>query len=954
MKRISKTIGAIALAAAGIMTAQAAPADPRPMQWPQSDGSTVILSLIGDEVFHCLMTPDGYVVTQGEDGFYYYVGNDGKTMLSRVSDGVPASLDKNVSFEAYRNANRNEAFLRRGNELNTRAMARVDKLGNSKWDNADGHDLREVKTEGELKVLILMVNFSDKKFSVSSDPHSLVNDMLNKPGFSEFNSSGSVLDYYQSISHGQFHPKFEVFGPVDLDKTSREYVSTDKTYIGPDGKETAVYAPGLMVEEACKKLDGQINFADYDSNNDGYVDFVYIFHAGKGATTGGNQATDIWPHAFTLNAAIGAPIELDGVLVNRYATSCEIGRQAGQLAGVGMICHEFSHVLGLPDLYDTANNGTVSKVFSPGTFSNMDAGNYNNDLHTPPMFSAYEQYALEWMLPVTITGSGNFTLLPSIARPFAYKINTRNNPKEYFLFEARAPYSWDEYLEGHGMLAWHIDFDLDIWNDNKPNNVASHQRIDLIEADDVQTATSRNGDPFPGTVGVHEYLNNGAPSFLDWSNSSTGYELYNIMTYPDGTVSFRVDAAKDMEGVELSAPVVNVTAVSSNSAKLNWAEVADADGYMVSVVDLDSFDGEFYRTFAEGWRYNDVKKSLSANVEGLKPGVNYGAIVYAYNDKNASRSDVPAAFLTQGATFAQAAPGIYAYKGEGSDTQLVWDAVADADSYELTVATRKAGETAETIKTGFDNSTLPEGWKLSGKYNTRDKNCGEAAPAVSLEVNGNYLRTATYERDIKEISFWAKKTFSDEGEKIEVYAYDEEGHVRLVATVGGFDTKGARYTVEIPAGYRQAMLRLSSSVSGLGLYIDDMEVLLADGPVDTPVSGYAARSVSDTQLAVSGLEPQTTYVAYVRPVKGEEKGKFSKAIEFVPSQLTAAGIEDLPVDSYEEAEVIVSGGVVSAFGQMMDVYTIDGARIARGTEITLPCRGLYIVRVNDASKKICW
>ena len=131
-------------------------------------------------------------------------------------------------------------------------------------------------------------------------------------------------------------------------------------------------------------------------------------------------------------------------------------------------------------------------------------------------------------------------------------------------------------------------------------------------------------------------------------------------------------------------------------------------------------------------------------------------------------------------------------------------------------------------------------------------------------------------------------------------------------------------------------------------------MLLADGPVDTPVSGYAARSVSDTQLAVSGLEPQTTYVAYVRPVKGEEKGKFSKAIEFVPSQLTAAGIEDLPVDSYEEAEVIVSGGVVSAFGQMMDVYTIDGARIARGTEITLPCRGLYIVRVNDASKKICW
>lgn len=953
MKRISKTIGAVALMAAGIMTVQAAPADPRPMQWPQSDGSTVTLSLVGDEVFHCLMTPDGYVVTQGEDGFFYYVGADGKSTLSRVSDGVPASLDKNASFEAYRNANRNEAFLRRGNELTTRAMARVDKLGNSKWDNSDGHDLREVTTEGELKVLILMVNFADKKFTVAPDPQRLVSDMLNKEGFDEFSSSGSVSDYYHSISHGQFKPKFDVYGPVDLDKTSREYVTTDKTYIGPDGKETAMYAPGLMVEEACKKLDGQINFADYDTNKDGYVDFVYIFHAGRGATTGGNQATDIWPHAFTLNAAIGAPVELDGVLVNRYATSCEIGRQAMQLAGIGMFCHEFSHVLGLPDLYDTANNGTASKVFSPGTFSNMDAGNYNNDLHTPPMFSAYEQYALEWMLPVTITGSGNFTLLPSIARPFAYKVNTRNNPKEYFLFEARAPYSWDEYLEGHGMLVWHIDFDADLWNDNKPNNSANHQCIDLIEADDTRTTSSRDGDPFPGVAGIHEYLNNSAPSFLDWSNTSTGYELYNIESYPDGTVSFRVDAAKEMEDISLPAAVVSVREVSTTGAKLSWTPVEGADGYMVSVVDLDSFDGAFYTTFADGWRYKDMKKAVSADVEGLKPGVNYGAIVYAYNDKNASRSAVPAAFVTQGDTFDKAAPGIYAYKGQGTDTDLVWDAVEGADSYELTVAVRKAGETAETVKTGFDNSALPAGWKLDGTYNNRDKNCGEAVPSVNLAVNGDYLRTSVYERDIKEISFWARLTFAEEGGRLEVYGTDEDGHIRLLDILTDFGTKGERVAVSVPSGYRQLMLRLATSVSGLGFYVDDMEVLLTDGPADTPVSGYAARNVQDTRLAVTGLDAETSYVAYVRPVKGEEKGKMSKAIEFTPSGLSA-GVGEIPADGYQEADVIVSGGIVSANGMTIDVFTIDGTLVARGKSVTLPSRGLYIVRAGGAAKKIVW
>lgn len=954
MKRIFKTLGVSLLLGAGAVSAMAAPADSRPRLWSQPDGSEVSLCLVGDAAFHCLLTEDGYVAEQGADGFYYYVGNDGRITSSRVADGLPASLDKMSSFSAYRAANSNAAFLESRNAApSTRAMARIDKLGNSKWDNTDGHDLREVPTDSELRVLVILVNFADESFSVDSDPRQLIDDMLNKPGFDKFSSSGSAFDYYQAISNGQFHPKFDVFGPANLSKTGAEYVNTDEKYL-LDGKEVSVYAPGRMVEEACRLLDDEINFADYDANNDGIVDFVYVFHAGKGATTGGSTKTDIWPHAFTLTSAIGAPITLDGVSINRYATSCEVGNQSMQLAGVGMFCHEFSHVLGLPDLYDTANNGTATKVFSPGSFSNMDAGNYNNNLHTPPMFSSYEQYALEWMKPTELTGGGIFTLLPLTARPFAYKVNTRNTPTEYYLLEARAPYSWDEYLEGFGLLVWHIDYVARVWENNQVNTQAAHQYIDIVEADDVQTSTSRSGDTFPGSEGIHELYSNTSPAFVAWDRSGLGIELSYIQSYPDGTVSFVAEGNNDMEA-ELAAVSPRAYDVDGTSAKLYWPAVEGADGYMVSVFDMAASTDSYYGGYVKGWYFNDVRKANNAEVDGLEPGKNYGVMVYAYNDVNASRMAHPITFTTHGETFAESAPGLHAYQGEDGNVDLNWDVVADATHYELTVATRAVGETKESVKAGFDNSTLPEGWKTSGRYETRDKYAGAAVPSLNLKLSGDYLKTAVFDRDIKSISFHNTITFSEDAAEIEVFGVDAEGRTEYLGKVVDFDKNGADHTFDFPAGYKQAILRLDTRVSGLSVYLDDVEVALQDGPTDTPVSGYSARKVEDTALSVTGLEPNTEYVAYVRPMKGEDAGKTSKAIYFVPSK-ASLGVDGIVADgdSQAVADVRLENGVLYANGEMMTIYSADGRLVGKGVSFSLPARGLYIVRVGEAAKKICW
>lgn len=954
MRRILRNMGVLMLAGAGTLSVMASPADGRPQLWPQPDGSAVTLSLIGDEAFHCLMTPDGYIADMRPDGFYYFVGNDGKITDHRVSDGIPASLDKGSSFTAYKAANSNQAFLESRASNARSSITRVDKLGNSKWDNSDGHDLREVPTDGELRVLVILVDYQDKMFSVSDDPRQLISDMLNKEGFDKYESTGSAYDYFRDISNNQFHPKFDVYGPAKLSKPCVDYISTTDTYINEDGKPVTVYAPGRMIEEACRLLDDQINFADYDANNDGLVDFVYVFHAGKGATTGGNKNTDIWPHAFTLTSALGAPIELDGVKINRYATSCEIGNISQQLAGVGMFCHEFSHVLGLPDLYDTANNGSSSKVFSPGTFSNMDAGNYNNNLHTPPMYSSYEQYALEWMKPVTITGSGEFTLLPLTARHFAYKMNTRNNPMEYFLFEARAPFSWDEYLEGHGMLAWHIDYNERTWSNNTVNNTASRQGIDLLEADDNQTANSRAGDPFPGTAGIHELYSNSTPALAAWDKSSLGYEMTQIKDYPDGTISFIVEGSKEMEGVALGSAAPNVFDVTPTSASVYWPAVEGADGYYVSVIDLDSFHKNYYRQYADGWYFKDVKKNRKVNVEGLTSGKNYGVMVYAYNEVANSRMSRPVSFVTQGAKFEEAAPNISAYTAPEGGVELNWDKVGDATHYELTVATRKAGETAEEVKTSFDNSEVPEGWEANGVYETRDRYIGAASPCLSLKTSGESLTTPLFARDIKSVSFHNVLNYSEEACSIEVYGINADGHKDYLGEVTGLSNKSQTETFDVPAGYRQISLMWSSKVSGLYTYIDDVVVSLTDGPVDTPVSGYASKKVEDNSLVVNGLDPNTSYVAYVKPFNGEQGGKVSKAVFFTPSKVVQ-GVDAIGADSdYVEAEVSLINGEVTAYGAPLTVYSVDGKVIGQGTSVTLPSRGLYIVRTGESTKKICW
>ncbi|MCM1474798.1 MAG: M6 family metalloprotease domain-containing protein [Muribaculaceae bacterium] len=838
---------------------------------------------------------------------------------------------------------------------------RVDKLGDSKWDNTDGHDLREIPTEGSPEILVILVEFQNVSFSKSiGDPREKIDEMLNGENYDFNGAQGSARNFYSYTSAGKFTPKFNVLGPVKCSKIESEYVTSSTPDFKP-GTDEAVYAPSRMIEEAIRGVDDQVDFSKYDTNGDGYVDFVYVFFAGRGATTGGNRDTTVWPHAFTLTSGLGAPVELDGVKIDRYCCSAELGSN-GKLSGIGTFCHEFGHVLGLPDLYDTANNGTATKCFTPGVYDCMDGGNNNNNEHSPATFSLYEQYALEWTLPVTINGSADLTLLPLAARPFGYKIPTLNNDQEYFLLESRGPIFNDKYLPGHGMLAWHIDFVLDAWTRNIPNNTPSHQRIDIEEADNKQDANSRSGDVFPGNTGKHELQSYDSPALADWKNNSTGYEITQIARYPDGTVSFHVEAdeGNEMAGTKLGKTQAEIVKATTSSARLQWAPVAGATGYMVSVYDLAKFDGVLITDYVDGFCFRNVGQDCNVEIVGLEPGKKYGAYVYALNDVNASRPDFPVEFATlDGASASESATNLYAH-ADNDIVTLTWDALEGVEKYELTVALPVEANDNTSEKVDFSGNMLPEGWKSDAGYESRDKYCGIAAPALRTEIAGQAITSSKGENTISELSFWARCQY-DDVLNLDVYGIDAKGNRRIIKRIENIGTSGAVFNLPFPEGLYQAQIVLGSKTTGGTVFIDDIELTRsATGMSYAPVSNAVINYGSLHSATVEGLDPNVEYCAYVTPMiksgEGLTAGKRSNVLTFIPSK-ALSGVDKIE-DGLQAVDFNLYNGVIvpTDSSAAYDVFTIDGMRLAGNIcgEYTLPQRGIYILRSNGNAVKICW
>lgn len=518
----------------------AVPAIPEPVRIRQADGSYITVVIRGDEHFHYTTTPDGVNIVC-RNGIWYYA--------ERSKDGIVSSGIR-VGTSAVRSP-QEQSFL-----SSPKAIRGIpESIASKRHKNIEMRAglTTGFPTTGQIRSLVILVNFSDLEFE-SPTAQSDFDKMLNSSGWSYDGATGSARDYFLHCSGGQFQPQFDVFGPVTLSK-SYQYYGGNK----PDGDDND--AEG-MIAEACRLADEQgVNFADYDYNNDNIVDNVFVFYAGTNEADGGGD-DKIWPHRYQLELG---DVVLDGKSVFIYACTSEkrMHYEGPKMAGIGTFCHEFTHVLGLPDFYDT--DGSYDGYSNGlGTWSIMANGPYNNEGRTPPAFSAMERYLAKWTEPQTITNTGNYTLEDLNESNKAYLLPT-DTEGEYFLLENRQNDNiWDSYLEGHGLMMYHVDRSdrlvsgytaADRWEYNWPNNVAAHECMRIISAQYNAGVGSESAMPYPGTSGNDEFSRKSLPSNKSWSGEYIDAEIINIKE-SSGKITFRAVTSLEeivpVSGVEIS------------------------------------------------------------------------------------------------------------------------------------------------------------------------------------------------------------------------------------------------------------------------------------------------------------------------------------------------------------------------------------------------------------------
>lgn len=494
-------------------TAFAIKAVPHPITVKQPDGTTITIQIHGDEFLHWT-TAGNKLVEKGHDGFYYYASfnSDGSIAITntRVRE-TPFSQTGTATIQPPK------AAVQAANMRRQAAAQRAAAVQTSSEDMAFG----------DKHFLVLLIEFSDLQFTVP-DARTAFTRLLNEEGYSDNGGTGSSADYYKDNSMGQFNPTFDVYGPIQV---SGSYVDYGGAHLG--STERADY----LLVEACQIADSEniVDFSEYDIDNDGTVDNVFFFFAGHNEAEGAG-ADYIWPHKWVVYRPVYEPF--DGKRLNTYACASEYSgtNSSRVMAGIGTFTHEFGHVLGLPDFYDTdyEANGYANGI---GAISLMDQGSYNNNGRTPPYLSGYERYMLGWLPELTEwTESGEKTLEP-VQTNVAY-MTTTDTDGETYVYEYRNGEGYDAYINATGIAIYHVDRSSNtvggypaylLWEYSMINNVASHQLYDLVESTYPESSAIYNTDKlFPGRMNVTEFTSATTPAAVSWNGNPTGYNLYDI------------------------------------------------------------------------------------------------------------------------------------------------------------------------------------------------------------------------------------------------------------------------------------------------------------------------------------------------------------------------------------------------------------------------------------------
>ena len=567
------------------LIARAVPADPTPAQITQPDGSKLTLVLHGDEFFNYLTTVDGYTVVKNNAGYYTYAQLKGDQLIPSHF----IARDENQRTDADRAAIANlpkgltsPAMVQNGKKMKEHRNNLIRGIGHG------GH-----MDYSKFRGLIILINYTDRNFNdyvpSNYNPVDFYEAMVNSHDYQGFtlpfgtkiDAMGSVRDYYYDNSFHQFDPHFDILGPVDV-----PFACTDAHQFRCDS----------IFFAALEALDPEVDFSQYDTDEDGTADMVFFMVAGHGSDVTANDRDYLWPHMKNFE---NSPV-LDGVNFSLYACSTNMTGEEDEyrinynnVAGIGTLCHEFSHCLGLPDFYDADGEGSGGTNRNyPMTWSIMASGFRSNNGRNPAGYSLFERYALGFAQPTLIEGPDTISIPALEKTNMGYRMNTANEG-EYFIIENRQRIKWDKNLAGPGMLIWRVDSsNVDVWENNLVNSNPERSYYELLRAKFSGLSDSYN-DPFPGVSNVTSISNITQPSLRTWDGKMSQYAFVDI-SQADSIITFVVieDNSKfsieDFEKMPVGATLNErgVAGVYANWDFYNCAVVDTAqvgDGHVVAM-----------------------------------------------------------------------------------------------------------------------------------------------------------------------------------------------------------------------------------------------------------------------------------------------------------------------------------------------------------------------------------
>lgn len=557
------------------VTAFAVPAKSSWRTITQSDGTQLRVMLMGDENFHYYKTTDGVMLIE-EGGSFYYANAMGQALVSTSRLAHEAS-ERSMEEQSFVSGIGTESAQARRLAAQAPQVTMPRKIG-----TANG------VYEGSKKGIIILVSFSDLDFSIPN-PRETIEAMVNQEGYTNnYGAIGSVHDYFYDQSYGRFDLTFDVVGPYKAPNTMSYYGKNSGNYTDVNVK--------TLIRWAMRAADADVNYADYDWDGDKIVDQVFIIYAGYGEAQGAPAET-IWPHESELGG--WNTLIADGMTLNTYACGQELeGYEGTELAGIGTICHEFSHCLGLPDFYDTGHNsGQEDGHYGMGYYSLMCSGSYNGNSWKPAAYTGYERNFCGWLDYQELTDPCRVKDMKPITDGGVVFVSYNPAHKdEYYLFETRSKFSgWDKGQYGSGLLIYHVNYIASRWKNNTPNTkTAGNPCMQVVPADNSFTQNTTGniaGDLWPGTSGFK--------AINEFSDTSTpACELFNKNT--DGTNLLHIKLSK----IKFTAST-RTTSFTFNDGTEYWTDPSGIDDVMTE------------RDAANGPIYNLRGQRVSNNAKGL-------------------------------------------------------------------------------------------------------------------------------------------------------------------------------------------------------------------------------------------------------------------------------------------------------------------------------------------------